>query len=510
MRLIILSSQLLAVLITIIQCDARSTRVTAQYTVADDTDNTQRTFRGKGIVEDASFDDGILTKYNSRPSRNPPSRGTKKKAHHPPSSDYEQISFHPDNVPEIFAVKGKVIDGDITVPTRSSYKSHPTQQRVKNVGKAKVQSVPLQQQFRFPSIKNEEIFETKLQEAPTTLHSKKFRPETAERPIYSYSTIKFNGDENREEEVFPKKLKGKLPKRSTATFNLEQNFGAQQTKFDTIIDHSNVQFDSSGFQPSTQFQFPTTTKTTTRKHKTHPPKQLFKSPEDEFKDSEFYDFSIRPRPGQQPTSGKYEKFSSDLGVKSLAIKPHKNKFDPPQVHNGGFKPSYKLKDITNLHSGDIGQGVASPGQIKTFYDAVDSERDERYALKLSSDPSPTSKAQLAQFLRAKEDERLEKLVEEQFKLHQQKQLQHEKEAELKHQQLLLQRQKEKIKHVEKNLNNKVNQRPKRRPNQQSNYSRRQQRNPSQVGFSVTGGGKAAVPMRTVKGKDGSYRVSFSI
>lgn len=66
---IILSSQLLAVLITIIQCDARSTRVTAQYTVADDTDNAQRTFRGKGIVEDASIDDGILTKYNSRPSR---------------------------------------------------------------------------------------------------------------------------------------------------------------------------------------------------------------------------------------------------------------------------------------------------------------------------------------------------------------------------------------------------------------------------------------------------------
>lgn len=44
--------------------------MTAQYTVADDTDNnSQRTFRGKGIVEDASIDDGILTKYNSRPSR---------------------------------------------------------------------------------------------------------------------------------------------------------------------------------------------------------------------------------------------------------------------------------------------------------------------------------------------------------------------------------------------------------------------------------------------------------
>lgn len=364
--------------------------------------------------------------------------------------------------------------------------------------------MPLQsQQFRFPSIKNEEVFETKFQEAPTTLHTRKYKPESSDSSQYTYSTIKFSDSD---EQPNPKKLKGKPPKRSTATFNLEQSFGGQQTKFDTIIDHSDVKFDSDGFKPSTQFAFPTTVKTT-KKQKY--PTKLFKSPEDEFKDSEFYDFSHRPRPGASGPSGKFEKFSSDLGVKTLAIKPHKNKFDPPHIQNGGFKPSFKLKDFPTLHGSDIGQGVASPGQITKFYDASDSDRDERYKIKLSSDSSPASKAQFAQFLKAKEDERLEKIVEEQFKLQQQKQLQQEKEAELKHQQILLQRQKEKIKQAEKNLSSKAQQssRQKRRP---SPHSKRQQRNPSSVGFSVTGAGKGPVPMRTVKGKDGSYRVSFSV
>lgn len=353
-----------------------------------------------------------------------------------------------------------------------------------------------------------------MQEAATTVYAKKYKPESAVSPTYSYSTIKFSGDES-EPHSYPKKLKGKPPKRSTATFNLEQNFGGQHTSFDTTIDHGDVQFDHSGFKPlaTSHYGYSSTAKTT-KKQKLSPGK-LFKSPEDEYRDSEYYDFSIRPRPGQSP--GKYEKFSSDLGVKTLAIKPHRNKFDPPKIQNGGFKPSFKLKDFSNLHDGDIGQGVASPGQIKTFYDAAESERDERYKLKLSNDPTPGSKAHFAQFLRAKEDERLEKLVEEQFLLHQQKQLQHEKEAELKHQQFLLQRQKEKIKQVEKNLSSKVQQssRPKRRPSQQLSHSqRRPQRNPPPVGFSVTGGagkhGGGHLPMRTIKGKDGSYRVSFSI
>lgn len=66
-----LLSQLLAVLLVIAGCDARSTRVSAQYTVADGSDEPQRTFGTRGIVEDASVveDGGILTKSNTRPTR---------------------------------------------------------------------------------------------------------------------------------------------------------------------------------------------------------------------------------------------------------------------------------------------------------------------------------------------------------------------------------------------------------------------------------------------------------
>ncbi|KAG5669967.1 hypothetical protein PVAND_000256 [Polypedilum vanderplanki] len=529
MRLIILSSQLLALLITFNECDARSTRVTAQYSVVDESDNSQRTFKGKGIVEDASVtDDGILTKFNVRPTRNPV-RGQKKKASQSvPSANFDLVNYPQEQIsfkPEIFAAKGKVYD-DKTVPTRATLRSRPTQQsksqqqqfKSTQLPTAKVQSVPISQ-FRFPSIKNEEIFETKLQESPSTLNTKNFKPEELES-TYSYSTIKFNDDDNDDSKIFTKKVKAKPPKRSAAShssaFNLEQSFGGplQQSKFNTAIDHgeqSYENFNPEGFQPSTQFSSPTTTK----RQKSSPPKKLFTSPEDEFKDSEFYDFSHRPKPSQ--SSPKFEKFASDLGVKSLGIKAHKNKFDPPYVQNGGFKPSgsFKLKDIPNIHGSEIGHGIASPGQIKTFYDAAESERDERYKLKLQNDPNPATKAQLAQFLRAKEDEQLEKLVEQQFKLQQQKQIAQEKEAELKHQRFLLQRQKEKLKQVEKNLNDKVirqNPRPKRRPspNSPAFSSSRRQRNPSPLNFSVHGTSSKHIPMRTLKSKDGSYRVSFNI
>lgn len=70
-------------------------------------------------------------------------------------------------------------------------------------------------------------------------------------------------------------------------------------------------------------------------------------------------------------------------MKSLAIKPHKNKFDPAALQHG-FKPvgsssvnNFRIKDIPNIHGGDIGRGIASPGQIKTFYDAIETEKDER-------------------------------------------------------------------------------------------------------------------------------------
>lgn len=137
-----------------------------------------------------------------------------------------------------------------------------------------------------------------------------------------------------------------------------------------------------------------------------------------------------------------------------------------------------------------------------------------------NDPHPASKAQLQQFLRAKEDERLERLVEEQFKLQQQKHQTKEKEVELKAQQAFLRQQKEKLKHAERQLNQRVNRqssRQKRRPPVQATQLRRH-RNPQSaflspstpINFSVSGNGKGLMPLRTVNGKDGSYRVSFNV
>lgn len=63
-------SQLLAVFVVLVRngCDARSTRVSAQYTVGDGAE-PKRTFGTRGIVEDAVIEDGgILTKLQ-RPIR---------------------------------------------------------------------------------------------------------------------------------------------------------------------------------------------------------------------------------------------------------------------------------------------------------------------------------------------------------------------------------------------------------------------------------------------------------
>lgn len=424
-----------------------------------------------------------------------------------PSQDYDQISFQP----EFFAVKGKVLDDDEPIPAKPKTKPRPTRGKSytkQTTAHSTTSDEHRKPQLRFPSIQNEQIFETKLQEAQSSAN--KYRQ--PEEQTYSYSTIKFNNDDNNDDS-FATKTKVKAPKRSTSLspsqlFNLEQSFGAQQFSFDTDIDDEDggPKYASSGFKPSAKFSGPP-------KGQKQPGK-LFKSAEDEFKDAEFFDFSIRPRPViVQGPGGKFEKFKTDLGVKSLAIKSHKNKYDAQsqQQHlQGGFKPSFKLRDFPSIHGSDLGSGIASPGQIKTFYDAEESLRDERIKKKLSNDPSPASKAQFAQFLRAKEDERLEKLVEEQFKLQQQKQIAQEKEAELKHQQLVLNRQKEKLKHVEKQLNSKVTRqatRQKRRP--QGNLSPRRQRNPNPINFSVSTG-QSAIPLRTVTGKDGSYRVKFNV
>lgn len=428
------------------------------------------------------------------------------------SPDYEQLSFQP----EFFAVKGKVLDDDESIPSKPKSKTRPShgKSQSKYFQNNNEQLSSTKNPFRFPSIKNEEIFESKLQEAPSVLHSKKYKgSESGVDSPFQYSTLKFSGDDDDDDDSYVKKSRSKAPKRSTSAispsqyFNLEQTFGEKQIKFDTEIDDDDVQYaGNGGFKPTTH-----KLKAYAKPQKL-PPK-LFKSTEDDFTESEFFDFSIRPpRQGQHSDGAPVEKFKTDLGVKSLAIKAYKNKFDPQM--QGGFKPSFKLRDFPNIHGSDHGSGIASPGQIKTYYDTEETERDERIRHSFLSDPHPASKAQFQQFLKAKEDERLEKLAEEQFKLQQQKQIAKEKEADLNHQQQVLQRQKDKLKQVEKHLSNKATRqspRQKRRPNSQntSNPPRRQ-RNPNPINFSVAKNGQSSAPVRTITGKDGTYRVSFNI
>lgn len=412
--------------------------------------------------------------------------------------------------PEFFAVKGKVLDDDEPIPIKPKAKRPTRKPQTKQQTSSSTKNP-----FRFPSIQNEEIFESKLQESPL-VNSKKYKtPEAADETVYSYSTINFGGDDN--DDSYVGRVKSKAPKRSTSInptqlFHLEQSFGQQkQVKFDKELEAAEPDYNG-GFKPSVKFAGPPK-----GLKKTTPP-VLFKSTEDDFKSEDFYDFSIRPRPGQSGIitgpSAEFKKFKSELGVKALAIKSHKNKFDP-QLHTG-FKPSFKLRDFPHLHGAEYGSGIASPGQIKTFYDAEESTRDERIKQKLANDPKAASQSQYAQFLRAKEDERLEKLVEEQFRLQEQKKIAQEKEAELKLQQQVLHRQKEKLKQVEKQLNNKVTRqtqapRQKRRPGQPGPVGpSRRQRNPNPINFSVAGNGQSPVPLRTLKAKDGSYRVSFNV
>lgn len=137
-----------------------------------------------------------------------------------------------------------------------------------------------------------------------------------------------------------------------------------------------------------------------------------------------------------------------------------------------------------------------------------------------NDPHPASKAQLQQFIRAKEDERLERLVEEQFKLQQQKQIAKEKDAELMAKQAFLRQQREKIKNTENQYNQRVNrQTGRQRLRAPVPIHARHHRHPqsafgqpqsSPVKFSVGSNLKGPMPVRTINGKDGSYRVSFNI
>jgi hypothetical protein len=124
-------------------------------------------------------------------------------------------------------------------------------------------------------------------------------------------------------------------------------------------------------------------------------------------------------------------------------------------------------------------------------------------------------------MRAKEDERLERLVEEQFKAQQQKIIAREKEAEFKTQQSLLRQQREKIKQVGNHYNQRVNRQTinRQRLRAPAPVHARHHRHPqssfaqpqtSPVKFSVGSSAKGPMPVRTINGKDGSYRVSFNI
>lgn len=413
-------------------------------------------------------------------------------------------------------MKGKVLDDDETIPTKLKAKSRPAhgkasikQTNLQSQLKASAQQASTKNPFRFPSIQNEEVFESKLQEASSVVNAKRYKvPKGTEDSPFTYSTIRFSGDNDDNDDSYNVKTRPKAPKRSTSIsptqfFNLEQTFGEKQIKFDTEIDNE----DDDGFKSHSKF------KSVSKAQKL--PGKLFKSPEDEFKDSEFFDFSFRPpRLNQQLGSTGHirnlDKIKSDLGVKSLSLKSQKDNFDPQL--QGGFKPSFKLRDFPNIHSTVAGKGIASQAQINQYYEDEDSEREKN----LKHKPRSAAKANFQQFLRAKEDERLEKLVEEQFQLQQQKQIAQEKEAELKHQQQALQRQKEKLKQVEKQLSNKVTRqstRQKRRPTtQRSSNTPRRQRNPNPINFAVASNGQSShAPLRKTKTNgDGTYRVSFNL
>lgn len=370
-----------------------------------------------------------------------------------------------------------------------------------NEGKAKIRKIrgkiPNRNTFKLSTSHQSEEKEHKTFQPITT--TKKYKlPAGPEDSIYTYSSLNFGGagGEDSYDNGRPNidnSFKQSSPIIATSSYNFEQSFGG-------------ASFDES----STKNYFKTSPQSYT-KSSLKLPEKLIKSPEDDFRSSPFYDFSIKPQqhhPRTPSSTIKYDKFKTDLGVKSLAIRATKNKFET-QVIQGGFQPI--VKDFTNIRgNSDVGSGIASPGQIRTYY--------EREGVRNSNQgvQSSVNGQQFQQFHKTKdENKRLEKLVEQQFKLQQQKQIAKEKEAELKAQHQVLQRQKEKLLKVEKQLNDKVTKetsRHKRRPQPQHHHRRhRNPGPPSPVNpLSLINSGKKVIPLRTVNNGDGSYRVSFNV
>lgn len=350
---------------------------------------------------------------------------------------------------------------------------------------------PSKSNFRFPSINNEEIFESKLLESSSTKDKQYKNPtDQLEDDLYAYSKQQDFGE-------YTGKSKAKNSKKSSQY--VEDDATGSKRKYQEDVDDQDDDEDFGGhFRPSTKFQ----QQSSNQKF----PSKLFKSEQDEFKDSDDYDYPTKSFEGKV---NKQKPIFVSAGGK---LKKANNKFDPQM--QGGFKPSaYKLREISSgyNHGADAGHGllVAGPGQIKNYYNLEENTEESRG--KSPKNGSPASRAQFQQFLKAKEDERIERIVEEQFKLQQQKQIQSQKEKELQQQQQILQVQKQKLKEAEKQLNGKAT-RQKRRPNQpgssQSSGARRQ-RNPSPLTYAGAGN-SGSPPKRTVASKDGSYRVSFNI
>lgn len=371
-----------------------------------------------------------------------------------PSSDYE-LNFQP----EFFAVKGKVLDGDgeeYHQQQKSRTRAPPSETNFSIVHTPPLKKSNSKNPFRFPQIENEDIFETNLQESST--NHKKFRHST-----HSPELLSFRYDEGKDD--FSVKSKTK-PTSSFLRFDEDESHGPSSYKT---------------YKPQYVSK--------------KPPPNFFKNDRQPSQIEDEYDFSIKhfptktvPRSTSTPTGPiitkgiKFGKFETDFDVKDIGFPQSSSSSQDARK----FKPNFKLRDIPHLYSDDTsGVGIAAPGQIKNYYDAVDSEIDGKIRQKLKNDPNPASRGQYQQYLKTKEDERLEKIIEQQFAQHMQQQIEKELRA------------------------HKQAQRTKKQSKQNRSQPTRQKRRPSRPSRRQRSSGSSPSPVRAISNKDGSYTVTFS-
>lgn len=354
-------------------------------------------------------------------------------------------------------MKGKVLDGD--------GEEYPPQQKNRNRVKPSetnfsiVHTPPLKKSnsknpFRFPQIENENIFESHLQESSS--NHKKYKPASTTPELLS-----FRYEEGKDD------LIGKSKNKPTSSF----------LKFDDDESHGTSSYKT--YKPQYAPK-----KITQSFYKNDRPSKI----EDEF------DFSIKhfptktvPRSTSSPigpivTKGiKFGKFENDFDVKEIGFQQGSASQDARK-----FQTNFKLRDIPHLYSDDTaGIGIAAPGQIKNYYEAVDSEIDGKIRQKLQNDQNPASRGQFQQYLKSKEDERLEKIIEQQFAQHMQQQIEQELRAK------------------------KQAQRSKSPSKQTRSQPTRQKRRPARPSRRQRSSGSSPSPVRAVSNKDGSYTVTFT-